>query len=298
MNTSVRDKYAIVGTGHSRLGQVEGSPLGLLEIAIKRALTDAGLTTKDVDGIVVRGPDDVYGHHQLMAGRLGIDAAFGTTVDNGGASQILSVIVAVMAIEAGLASTVVCGYGRDGWSRTHSEGKSIRQNQLVPAQKRRGEHGPEFGHFGAAAQHAFGARRHMHEFGTTREDFAAVAMAFREHALRNPGAVMKKPMSLDDYLKARLIVDPFGLFDCSLNSDGAGAVVVTTVERARSLRQKPVLIKGFGTHNNSKGWLIEDHMVATGAVQSGARAFRMAGLGPNDVDTAQIYDCFTYMVLT
>ena len=92
-------------------------------------------------------------------------------------------------------------------------------------------------------------------------DFAAIAMAFREHALRNPDAVMKKPMTLDDYLKARLIVEPFGLFDCSLNSDGAGAVVVTSVERARSLRQKPVLIKGFGTHNNSKGWLIDDHMV-------------------------------------
>lgn len=294
----LRDKYAIVGTGHSKLGQVEANPLGLLEVAIKRALDEAGLTTKDVDGIVVRGPDDVYGHHQLMAGRLGIDTAFGTTVDNGGASQILSVIIAVMAIEAGLATTIVCGYGRDGWSRTHSKGKSVQQNQLVPAEKRRGEHGPEFGHFGAAAQHAFGARRHMHVYGTTRHDFAAIATAFREHALRNPDAAMKKPMSLDDYFSARMIVEPFGLYDCSLNSDGAGAVVVTSAERARSLRQKPVLIKGFGTHNNSRGWLLDDHMVTTGALQSGERAFRMAGLGPRDVDTAQIYDCFTYMVLT
>ncbi len=294
----IRDKYAIVGTGHSRLGQVGANPLGLLEVAIKRALDDAGLMTKEVDGLVVRGPDDVYGHHQLMAARLGIDTAFGTTVDNGGASQILSVILAVMAIEAGLATTVVCGYGRDGWSRTHSKGKSIQQNQLVPAEKRRGEHGPEFGHFGAAAQHAFGARRHMYEYGTTRHDFAAIAIAFREHALRNPDAVMKKPMTLDDYFNARMIVDPFGLFDCSLNSDGAGAVVVTSAERAKSLRQRPVLIKGFATHNNSKGWLAEDHMVTTGAAKSGERAFRMAGLGPMDVDTAQIYDCFTYMVLT
>src|SRR6185437_8959079 len=280
----LRDKYAIVGAGHSKLGQVEASPLGLLEVAIKKALDDAGLTTKDVDGLVVRGPDDVYGHHQLMAARLGIDTAFGTTVDNGGASQILSVIVAVMAIEAGLATTVVCGYGRDGWSRTHSKGKSLQQNQLVPAEKRRGEHGPEFGHFGAAAQHAFGARRHMHVYGTTRDDFAAIAMAFREHALRNPEAVMRKPMSLDDYFAARMIVEPFGLFDCSLNSDGAGAVVVTAAERAKSLRQKPVLIKGFGTHNNSKGWLLDDHMVTTGALKSGERAFRMAGLGPSEVD--------------
>jgi acetyl-CoA acetyltransferase len=295
---ALRDKYAIVGTGKSRLGQVGLNSLALLEEAIKNALDDAGLTNKDVDGVVVRGPDDVYSHHQLVAARLGIDVGFSTSLDNGGASQILAIILAVMAIEAGLATTVVCGYGRDSWTRTHSEGRGHAQNDLIPAAQRPREHGPEFGHFGAVSQHAFGARRHMFEYGTTRKDFAAIATAFREHALRNPDAVMKKPLTIDDYFKARLVVDPFGLFDCSLNSDGAGAVVVTSAERAGSLRQKPVLIKGFATHNNTKGWIEEDHMLSTGAVESGARAFKMAGLGPKEVDTAQIYDCFTYMVLT
>ena len=294
----LRDKYAIVGTGKSRLGQVGLNSLALLEEAIKNALDDAGLTNKDVDGVVVRGPDDVYSHHQLVAARLGIDVNFSTSLDNGGASQILAIILAVMAIEAGLATTVVCGYGRDSWTRTHSEGRGHAQNDLIPAAQRPREHGPEFGHFGAVSQHAFGARRHMFEYGTTRKDFAAIATAFREHALRNPDAVMKKPLTIDDYFKARLVVDPFGLFDCSLNSDGAGAVVVTSTERAKSLRRKPVLIKGFATHNNTKGWIEEDHMLSTGAVESGARAFKMAGLGPREVDTAQIYDCFTYMVLT
>jgi acetyl-CoA acetyltransferase len=293
-----RDKYAIVGTGKSRLGQVGLNSLALLEEAIKNALDDAGLTNKDVDGVVVRGPDDVYSHHQLVAARLGVDVGFSTSLDNGGASQILAVILAVMAIEAGLATTVVCGYGRDSWTRTHSEGRGHAQNDLIPAAQRPREHGPEFGHFGAVSQHAFGARRHMFEYGTTRKDFAAIATAFREHALRNPEAVMKKPLTIDDYFKARLVVDPFGLFDCSLNSDGAGAVIVTSTERAKSLRRKPVLIKGFASHNNTKGWIEEDHMLSTGAVESGARAFKMAGLGPKDVDTAQIYDCFTYMVLT
>ena len=293
-----RDKYAIVGTGKSRLGKVGLNSLALLEEAIKNALDDAGLTNKDVDGVVVRGPDDVYSHHQLVAARLGVDVGFSTSLDNGGASQILAVILAVMAIEAGLATTVVCGYGRDSWTRTHSEGRGHAQNDLIPAAQRPREHGPEFGHFGAVSQHAFGARRHMFEYGTTRKDFAAIATAFREHALRNPEAVMKKPLTIDDYFKARLVVDPFGLFDCSLNSDGAGAVIVTSTERAKSLRRKPVLIKGFASHNNTKGWIEEDHMLSTGAVESGARAFKMAGLGPKDVDTAQIYDCFTYMVLT
>jgi acetyl-CoA acetyltransferase len=293
-----RDKYAIVGTGKSRLGQVGLNSLALLEEAIKAALDDAGLTNKDVDGVVVRGPDDVYSHHQLVAARLGVDANFSTSLDNGGASQILAIILAVMAMETGLATTVVCGYGRDSWTRTHSEGRGHAQNDLIPAAQRPREHGPEFGHFGAVSQHAFGARRHMFEYGTTRKDFAAIATAFREHALRNPEAQMKKPLTIDDYFKARLVVDPFGLFDCSLNSDGAGAVVVTSTERAKLLKRKPVLIKGFASHNNTKGWIQEDHMLSTGAVESGARAFKMAGLGPKEVDTAQIYDCFTYMVLT
>jgi acetyl-CoA acetyltransferase len=138
----------------------------------------------------------------------------------------------------------------------------------------------------------------MFEYGTTREDFGAIAMAFREHAVRNPEAVMRKALTLDDYLAARLIVDPFGLYDCSLVSDGAGAVVVTSMERARSLKSRPVAIKGFGTFNNTKGWFLDDHMISTSAAESAQQAYRMAGLGPKDVDTAQIYDCFTYMVLT
>jgi acetyl-CoA acetyltransferase len=302
--SELRDKYAIVGTGKSKLGRVEGvSALGLLEDAMKQALDEAGLTNKDVDGIVCRGPDDIYSHHQLMGQRLGINARFSTTLDNGGASQILAITLAVMAIEAGLATTVLCGYGRDSWSRTNvgkdkkQQDKRQEPNLIPPAQRPR-EHGPEFGYFGAVAPHAFGARRHMYEYGTTREDFGAIAMAFREHATRNPEAVMRKPLTLDDYMAARLIVDPFGLYDCSLVSDGAGAVVVTSMERARSLKCRPVAIKGFATFNNTKGWFLDDHMVSTAAAESAQQAYRMAGIGPKDVDCAQLYDCFTYMVLT
>jgi len=296
--SALRDKYAIVGTGKSRLGHLSGvSSLGLLAEAIKNALDEAGLTNKDVDGLVCRGPDDLYAHHQMMGARLGINAAFSTSLDNGSASQILSVILAVMAIDAGLATTVVCGFGRDSWSRTRVSPQAHMQNELVPGGQRPREHGVEFGHFGAVAAHGLGARRHMFEYGTTREDFAAVAIAFREHALRNPDAMMKTPLSLDDYMAARMIVDPFGLYDCSLMSDGAGAVIVTSAERARALKARPVLIKGFAPFNNTKGWHVDDHMITTSGEESAARAYRMAGLGPQDVDTVQLYDCFTYMVL-
>src|SRR5579862_4584075 len=117
----LRDKYAIIGTGKGRLGQVGENSLALLEEAIKAALDEAGLKTKDVDGLVVRGADDIYAHHQMVAARLGIDVNFSTSLDNGGASQILAIILGVMAIEAGMCTTVVCGYGRDSWARTHAK---------------------------------------------------------------------------------------------------------------------------------------------------------------------------------
>ena len=136
----------------------------------------------------------------------------------------------------------------------------------------------------------------MFEYGTTREDFAEVAMTFRAHAQRNPEAVMRKPMTLEDYFKTRMIVDPFGMFDCSLNSDGAGAVIVTSTERAIAQAEA-------GSHQGLR--LPQQHQGLDRrrphdfdrAAESGKRAYTMAGLGPEDVDTAQIYDCFTYMVI-
>jgi acetyl-CoA acetyltransferase len=295
----LRDVCAIVGAGNSRLGRVPGtSSLDLLVEAMRNAIAESGLKVSDIDGIVCRGPDDVYSHHQQIGARLGINVRFSTSLDNGGASQILAVAIASMAIKAGLASTVICGYGRDSWSRTHSSEEARVANQTTPESQLPQEFAPEYGYFGAVAAHAFGATRHMHLYGTTRDQFGDIAVAFREHALRNPEAQMKKPLSKQQYHEAHQVVAPFGLFDCSLRSDGAGAVIVTSRERARDLKQPPVLIKGFGSFNNLKGWFADDNMVVTAAKKSGETAYGMAGLGPEDVDTAQIYDCFTYMVLT
>jgi acetyl-CoA acetyltransferase len=293
----MRDKYAIVGTATSDLGRTGMDSLALLEQAMRRAIDDAGLEVSDIDGIVSRGPDDVYTHHQRMGARLGLDVRFSTSLDNGGASQILAVALACMAIDAGLATTVVTGYGRNSWTRTHASEERRTQMELTPQDQLPKEFAPEYGYFGAPATHAFGARRHMYEFGTTREHYGSVAIAFRQHALRNPNAVMKKPLTMDDYLAARMIAEPYGLYDCSLVSDGAGATVVTSLERAKALKQPPVVIKGFGTFNNTRGWFVEDHMIRLAAKQSAEQAYRMAGLAPVDVDTAQIYDCFTGMVV-
>ncbi|MDC0033243.1 thiolase family protein [Alphaproteobacteria bacterium] len=294
----LRDRCAIVGTATSKLGKVPGrSAIGLLEDAMTGALDDAGLTTSDVDGLLVRGPDEIYTFHQVVGERLGIDARFSTTLTNGGASQVMGVALAAMAIDAGLASCIVVGYGRDNWSRVHANKETHLLSSGRPPQLYGAEFGPELGYYGAIAAHAFGAQRHMHEYGTTREQFGAIAVAFREHALRNPDATMKKSLSMDDYHAGRMIVSPFGLFDCSLQTDAAGAVVVTSAEEAKDLRQRPVLIKGFGTHNNLSGWFNNDNLTHTGAIEAGKTAYAMAGVGPDDMDFAQIYDCFTYMVL-
>lgn len=301
MNKELRDKYAIVGIGQSKIGEVPGvGSQGLLAEAMRNALEDAGIDKREVDGLITRGPTDVYTHHQRIGELLGINAAYSTTLDNGGASQCLAVIQACLAIDAGLAQTVLCGYGRNAWSRTRESGESRRGSaqQNAGAQEQLAkEFGPEFGYFGAVATHAFGARRHMFQYGTTKEQLGAVAVSFREHAVRTPWAQMRKPLTMADYLQGRPIVEPFNLYDCSLRTDAGGAVVVTSAERAKSLRHPPVYIRGFGSYNNLQGWFNEDHMVSTAAGPSGQAAFRMAGIAPEEVDTAQLYDCFTYMVI-
>lgn len=293
----LRDRYAIVGVGHSRLGRVpEFSSSDLLLQAIKNALDDAGLDIKDVDGLICRGPYDVYNHHQVIGSKLGINARFSTTLDNGGAGQALGVILAVLAIDAGLASTVIVGCCVDAWSRTHRSEDARVRNETRPDQRVQ-EFGPEYGYSGAVAAYALGAQRHMDLYGTRREHFAEIAIRFREHAMRNPDAAMKTPLTREEYFASRLIVAPLGLFDCSLRSDGAGAVIITSRDRARNLRQRPILIKGFGTYNQLRGWFADDNMVSSAAGPSGRAAYAMAGVGPSDIDTAQLYDCFTSVVL-
>jgi acetyl-CoA acetyltransferase len=289
---------AIVGVGTSKIGEIPGSTsLSLMCDATAAALEDAGLRASDLDGVIVRGPDDEYCFQQLLGERLGINAAFATSLDNGGASQCLAAILATMAINAGLATTVLCGFARNAWSRTRQPGsRKAKMSQSAVGDRTREFRDP-FGYYGEAATHALGARRHMGLYGTTKEQLGAVAVSFREHATHNPNAQMQKPLSLDEYMEARPIAEPFGLFDCSLRTDVGGAMIVTSLERARDLRQTPAIVRGFGSQNNLKGWIQDDNMVMTAARQSGERAYRLADCRPEDIDTAQLYDCFTYMAM-
>ncbi len=299
MATNLKDKYAVVGVGQSPIGEVPTmDSISLLAVAMKEAIEDSGLTNQDVDGIICRGPDEVYTHHQRMGNVLGINARFSTALTSGGASQCSAVALAAMAIEAGMCDTVVCGYGRNTWSRTRKK-KGTRQGsgRGIRLTGEAVEFGPEYGHFGAAAQHAFGCRRHMHLYGTTKDQLGHIAVTFRKHASLNPLAQMHEPITMEDYHKAPPVVEPFSRLDCSLNTDGAGAVVVTSAERAKDLKQRPVFVMGFGQKNNTRGWYHGENMTKLGGKESAATAFHMAGITPNDVDMAQIYDCFTYIVM-
>ena len=289
MTEFLKDGYAIVGIGQSPIGKVpELSDYGLQLTAVKNALDDAGLKKQDIDGLITHSHllGAVRVHHQRVAERLGINTDFGLSVSSGGATSGLMVQVAIAAIEAGFCTTVLCLHGDKGRTRRAED-----VHETVP------EYAPEYGMFGATAQHALGATRHMHDYGTTHDQLGAIAVAFRKHAGLNPDAQMRDPMTLEDYHRSRWVVWPFHLLDCCQVSDGAAALIVTSAERARNLRQPPVYVMGMGRANNSRGWIYGNHMIELAAKESGAKAFRMAGVTPADNDTAQIYDSYTYIVL-
>ena len=272
MTAFLKDRYAIVGIGQSPIGKVpELSDYGLQLTAVKNALDDAGLKKQDIDGLITHSHllGAVRVHHQRVAERLGINTDFGLSVSSGGATSGLMVQVAIAAIEAGFCTTVLCIHGDKGRTRRAED-----VHETVP------EYAPEYGMFGATAQHALGATRHMHDYGTTHDQLGAIAVAFRKHASLNPGAQMRDPITLQDYHRSRWVVWPFHLLDCCQVSDGAAALIVTSAERARNLRQPPVYVMGMGRANNSRGWIYGDHMIELAAKESGAKAFRMAGVTP------------------
>ena len=291
MSTNIGDKTTIAGVGQTKMGTHPGrSHFSLVAEAAKLAIEDAGLKHDEVDGVLTLAPNSepIYTHHTYLAQWLGINERFGTTMSNGGATCSAMVMVAAMAVEAGLCNAVVCAF---------ADNPNSGRGRRTGGAQSEGQFGPEFGFFAPASIHALAARRHMHEYGTTQEQLGSIAVQFRKHAARNPMAQMQKPITLEDYLNSRWVVDPFKLLDCCLVSDGGGAVVVTSAERARSLRHPPAYIRGFGQGHNTKGFFAENNMVELGAREAAATAFKMAGLEPKDIDTAQLYDCFTIVPL-
>lgn len=279
-----RGGAAIVGAAESDLGQVaEGmNPIDLMAQGIARALADCGLTLAEVDGLFCATTQSRTSAMSLAEYLNKPDAYVDSTIV-GGSSFEIHVAHAAAALERGLCSVAVIAYG----STQRSVGRkqaSVREFNPYETPYRP---------FLPASAYALAASRHMHEFGTTREQLAEVAVAARQWAQLNPAAWEKKPLAIADVLGARMISYPLTVRDCCLVTDGGGAIVMTTTERARDLKKPPVPVLGFGQAITHATITSMPDLTVTGAQVSGREAYRMAGLGPAEIDVAALYDAFT-----
>jgi acetyl-CoA acetyltransferase len=284
MDGLTRGAAAIVGVAESDLGQVADgmSPMDLCAQGIVRALADCGLTMKDVDGLFCAMTQQRMSIVSLIE-YLGIQPKFIGSSMTGGSSFEFHVAQAAAAIEAGLCNVAVIAYG----STQRSVGrKQASQREVNPYET-------PFKPFLPTSAYALAASRHMHEFGTTREHLAEVAVAARKWAQLNPAAWEKKPLTIEDVLKARMISHPLSVRDCCLVTDGGGAIIMTSAERAKTLKKPPAYVLGCGhgtTHMNISSM---PDLTVTGAKQAGEAAYKMAKLSAKEIDVVELYDAFT-----
>jgi acetyl-CoA acetyltransferase len=289
---AVSGKVAIAGVALSDVGRVDDKgPYELMAQASRRALTDAGLSPAAVDGLASTGqgtlpPADVGEY-------LGLRPRWVDSTAVGGASWEVMASHAADAITAGHADVVLLTYG--------STARSDLRKGLRGANINWGARGPlqweaPYGHT-LISKYAMAARRHMAEYGTTIEQLAEVAVSARFNAADNPDAYYRDRISIDDVLAGPMIADPFTKLHCCIRSDGGAAVVLVNADRARDLRSRPVWVLGAGettSHMLTSQW---DDMTVGPAAVSGPLAFARAGVSPADVDVAERYDAFTYMLL-
>jgi acetyl-CoA acetyltransferase len=291
----VRDPFnksaAIVGVSESECGRgVSLTPLQHQALAAKKALDDAGLKKSDVDAVMTT---DVIGLPSLMVAEyLGIKPRFTDTTVTGGSAFVVFVEHAALAIAAGLCDVVLITYGSSLWSDRHRFSSAAVDPRMPSAQFEF-----PYGDLSPISAYSLAATRHMHEYGTTSEQLAAVAVVSRQWAVRNPNALLREPITVTDVVTSPMVATQFHKLDCCLMTDGGGAVVVTSAEHARDLRRPPVYLLGSGFSTTHMTVPQMDDLTTSGAVESGRLAFERARLTPKDIDVVQIYDSFTFSVL-
>jgi acetyl-CoA acetyltransferase len=284
MRSAERASVAVVGAAESDLGKVAThvSPIDLMAQATLRALADAGLGLADVDGVFCATAQARFAPMALCE-YLGIKPRYFDGTELGGSSFMTHLSHAQAAIRAGLCEVAVIANG----STQRSLGRTTAVPQNVNAYE------TPYKPLLPVSAYAMAAARHMHEFGTTREQLAEVAVAARKWALLNPMAWEKEPLSIDDVLNSRMVSYPLTVRDCCLVSDGGGAIVVTSSARAKALSDDPVYVLGIGEAIGHATIANMPQATRTAAAESGPRAFAMAGLKPEDVDMLSLYDAFT-----
>jgi acetyl-CoA acetyltransferase len=302
---TIRDRAAVVGIGQTRFAKQLGvSELEMAVEAIWAACEDAGISPGDIDGIA-RYDMEQIDEEQLLALLGGPHLRYfaGTSFGGGGSASVL--VLAASAIAAGMAETVLVFRSRargkhSGYGRASVQGGRYWEKVGADLPGLNQWHVPQ-GLVSAFQEMAMIAMRHRVEFGTTDDQYADVAIAFRNHARRNPNAVMQAPMTRADHRASRMISDPLRLFDCNIETDGAVAMIVTSAERARDLRQPPAIIRAgamaAGSHHIRLSNLFARPFEEESAVRVGRALFEMAECEPKDVDCAFFYDFFTALVI-
>lgn len=287
---SLRGTTAIVGIGElpTQRGYPGRSMLGLCADAARLAIEDAGLRKEDIDGLIVDGTSATPA---AMAEYIGLRPVFATGVSMQGASGATAVTVAAAAIHGGMCTTalVVMGAARgdDGGGPPRPAGGSVTAEFEQPF-------GPAAG---AGTGYALIYRRHMHEYGTTPEQMAKLAVDQRFNAQANPNAAFAgQPITIDDVLNSRYINEPLHMLECVMPAAGAAALIITTAERAKSLPHRPVYILGCGVEQANAAIWQTARVTTSPARVSAARAFAMAGYSPRDIEFAEFYDCYTILV--
>jgi acetyl-CoA acetyltransferase len=299
LNRSLRKdrQPAIAGLGITNVGKVYGRTSAQFAAdAVRLAARDAGLELADIDGLLTSAgltggvglnlQRDLNLRHLKLLSEM---QAYGSTA--GG-----MVAVASMAVSAGMADAVACVWADSPLQPKERAGESYA---AAPARRSgwRGLMGAA-GITGANPMYALAARRHMERYGTTNEQLGHIAVAQRDWAAMNPLAQLRTPITLDDYHASRWVAEPFHLLDCCLVSNGGIAVIVTSAERAASLRQPPVHVVGWAQDHPGRSMLRDDSFgLVSGAARSGPAALKMAGVALDDIDVVELYDCYTFTVL-
>ena len=286
---SLRGSAAIAGVATFGNGESPGfTDMELLARSARAAVADAGLKMSDIDGLCTASAGASMWAMPVIE-YLGLNPTYIDGTMLGGSSFIAHLLPAMQAIRSGQCSAVLVCYGSAQRTSTLGRREIGQLRRFVDPQPYEYPYEPML----PASAYALAASRHMHEYGTTREQLADVAVAARAWARLNPEAFMRDPLSREDVLKSRMVSDPLTVRDCCLVTDGGGAYVLVSAERAKSLPKKPVYVLGNATAVWNRQISAMQDLTVTSARQSGAQAFAMAGLQPADIDVLQLYDAFT-----
>jgi acetyl-CoA acetyltransferase len=287
MTANLSGEVAIAGVATAGIGwETKSSVVEIMAEAVLVALNDAGLTLRDVDGVFAVTPY-YWMPSVTLADQLGIQPKITDSTNIGGASVIAHVGHAMRAIAAGHCEVAVIAYAS---TQRSDAGRLVTGADILPFER---PYGPLF----PISGYAMVMQRHMHEFGTTREQLAKVAVTASQWASRNPEALKRELLTVEEVLGSPLVSDPLRKLDICLVTNGGGAIVVTNKDRAKKAGKRAIFVLGAGESHSHCYISNMRSYVTTAAVQSGKAAYEMAGLGPSDMDVVQIYDAFTISVI-